>query len=143
MKVRAGFVSNSSSSSYVISCYPEDADRIKEAYSKLVDYWLEVNPADEDAGIEREGYTQHSAAEIAEQFGKDNWLKDTEVKCILKTLKKEEAEGRVLLSGTSSNEFCYPEYQVMNAFNEWLLYSLKGSDKQYLDVHMVFERRWS
>lgn len=143
MKIRNGFVSNSSSSSYVISCKPEDADRIKEAYSKLVDYWLEVNPADEDAGIEREGYTQHTAAELAEHFGKGYWLKDTEVKHILKILKREEDKGRVLLAGTCSNEFCYPEYQVMCAFNEWLLHSLKGSNKEYLDIQLVFERRWS
>ena len=142
MKVRISYVSNSSSSSFVISCRPEDVEKIKEAYAKLVDYWFDVNPGEEDRDFPREGYTQHTAAEIAAQFGKANWLKDYEVKSILKELKKEEDDGRALLSGTSSNEHCYIEHMIMNAFNEWFLYSLKGS-KGDLDARIVFERRWS
>ena len=59
MKIRSNYVSNSSSSSYIISCKGQElAEYVKEAYGKVFDLFMELNQNYIGYGLNRENYQE-------------------------------------------------------------------------------------
>lgn len=148
MKVRAGFVSNSSSSSFIISCKGEElAQFVKEAYGKLFDLWMELNPNDTGYGLDRNNYHIVTVDEIIEHF-KDRDMSKKDINYNKDSFEKESEKGYVFLLGNCADDDGTPEWQIMGMFNEYLLSCLKGrydwkKDQYKHDIDLVFQTRWS
>ena len=148
MKIRSNYVSNSSSSSYIISCKGQKlAEYVKEAYGKVFDLFMELNPNYIGYGLNRENYQICSVDEIIKHF-KEQFMSKEELKYSKEELEKEEKQGYVFLLGNSSSEDGTPEQQIMDMFNEYIINCLKGkydwnNDCYKNDITIIFERRWS
>ena len=148
MKIRNGYVSNSSSSSYVISCKGKElAEFVMEAYGKLFDLWMELNPDDIGYGLERINYHLVTVDEIIEHFKYYN-MNQSDLKYNKEGFEKEAKEGYVFLLGNCSSEDGTCEQNIMDMFNEYLLSCCKGrydwKKEQYKnDIDLVFQTIWS
>lgn len=148
MKIRSNYVSNSSSSSFVIACKGKElAEYVEEAYGKLFDLWMELNSNDVGYGLNRNNYHIASIQEIAEHF-EDFYMSKKDIDYNIECMKKEEEKGYVFLLGNFSTEDGTPESDIMSMFNEYLLNCLKGkydwqNGKYKNDIEMIFETRWS
>ena len=148
MKVRLNFVSNSSSSSYIIACKGEEnADKVVEAYGKLFDLWMELNPDDIGHGLYQENYHRVTVDEIIEHFKECGMNKDN-LKYNKKSFQDEAKNGYVFLLGTAASDDGTPQYQIIEMFNEYLIYCLKGKynwekNEYKHDIELVFQTRWS
>ena len=148
MKVRNGFVSNSSSSSFIIACKGrEQAERVIEAYGKLFDLWMELSPKDVGYGLSRQNYHIADVDEILEHFKMCGMHKE-DLKYNKECLRKEADKGYVFLLGKSASDDGTPEHKIMDMFNDYLLGCLKGrydwkKEKYEHDVELVFNTRWS
>jgi len=143
MKMRNGFVSNSSSSSFIIECKGKElAEYVAECYSKLVDYWMSINPNDNGYGIDREGFKLVSIDEIEKHF-ENYWMEKNEIKILKKDFEKEKKEGYVFLLGCCDSEDGTSEDHLMYMFIEDILNYLQKNVSEYLDINLIFERRWS
>ena len=148
MKIRNGYVSNSSSSSYVISCKGKElADFVMSAYGKMFDLWTELNPDDIGYGLNRVNYHVATVDEIIEHF-KGYSMDASDLKYNREGFEAEAKKGYVFLLGNCSSEDGTPEQQIMDMFNEYLLTCLKGrfdwkKNEYKHDIELVFQTRWS
>jgi hypothetical protein len=148
MKIRINFVSNSSSSSYIISCKGQElAEYVKEAYGKVFDLFMELNPNYIGYGLDRENYQICSVDEIIKYF-KERYMSKEELEYSKEELEKEEKKGYIFLFGNSSSDDGTPEQQIIDMFNEYIVTCLKGqydwsNDCYKNDINIIFERRWS
>lgn len=134
MKIRRGYVSNSSSSSFIVVCdNKEAADRIIEAYAKYVQLWKELHPKEDPNLFEDYNYHTITIPEII-QLGTDLGLykPSKQLDLFRKHLEEMEAEGKVFLNGNCSNEDGTSEYIVMLMFNEWVINTLGGHVEENL-----------
>lgn len=140
MKIRSNYVSNSSSSSYVIACKGDElADKVLSSYDKLVEYWKETHEND-DLNYFDTYYMKDTAENIINNFSEYFNFSEIEHNYLFNEWKEKEKEGYVLLYGTCSNESDINGYMIMNMFNEYILYSLS---KEYNDINLMFDRRGS
>lgn len=140
MKIRSNYVSNSSSSSYVIACKGDElADKVLSSYDKLVEYWKETHEND-DLNYFDTYYMKDTAENIINNFSEYFNFSEIERNYLFNEWKEKEKEGYVLLYGTCSNESDINGYMIMNMFNEYILYSLS---KEYNDINLMFDRRGS
>lgn len=148
MKIRNNYVSNSSSSSFIIECKSKElAEFVMESYSKLFDLWMELNPDDIGYGLDRENYHIVTVDEIIEHF-KGYGMNTEDLKYNKECFEKEAKQGYVFLLGNCASDDGTPEQNIMDMFNEYLLSCLKGKydweNKQYKhDIELVFQTRWS
>ena len=143
MKIRLNYVSNSSSSSYVIACKGiELANKVLEAYNKLVDFWKETH-ADFNISFFDTYYVEKSTKDLINDFSEYFSFTELERKYLLKEWKEKEDNGYILLYGICSNEIDMDGYYIMNMFNEYILNSLKDENNQYEDLEIIFDRRGS
>lgn len=140
MKIRLNYVSNSSSSSYVIACKGiELVNKVLEAYNKLVDFWKETHPNFSTTFFDTY-YNKDSAKNIISNFSEYFDFSKTEKDYLLKEWQEKEKDGYILLYGTCSNEYDINGYYIMNMFNEYILNSLSN---KYEDLEIIFDRRGS
>lgn len=148
MKIRSSFVSNSSSSSYIISTKGmELAKFVQESYGKLFDLWMELNPDDIGYGLDREKYQVTSVDDIIEHFKKYGMDKNA-IRYYKECLSKEAKKGYIFLLGETSSDDGTPEQTIIDMFNEDLLHALQGrynweSGKCKNDIELIFNTRWS
>ena len=148
MKIRSNYVSNSSSSSFVISCKGRKlAEYVENAYEKLFDLWMELNNNDVGYGLDRNNYHIASIKEIEDHF-KQNHMSKEDIKYNIESMEKEEKAGYVFVLGNCSSDDGTPEYDIMSMFNEYLLKCLQGkydweNEKYKNDIQLIFEQRWS
>lgn len=148
MKIRSSYISNSSSSSFVISCKGQKlAEYVEEAYHKLFDLWMELNPNDNGYGLNRNNYHIASIQEISDHFEK-NYMSKEDIKYNIESMKKEEKAGYVFILGNCASDNGTPEYDIMSMFNEYLIKCLQGrydwkNEKYKNDISIIFEQRWS
>lgn len=143
MKIRSCYVSNSSSSSYVIACKGiELTNKVLEAYNKLVDFWKETH-TDFDISFFDTYYVEKSAKDLINDFSEYFSFTEFEKKYLLKDWEEKEKNGYFLLYGSCSNESDMNGYLIMNMFNEYILNSLKDGNGQYEDLEIIFDRRGS
>jgi len=143
MKIRSNYVSNSSSSSFVIACKNEQiAEQVINAYNKLVEYWKEIHPTC-DLTYFNDYYSQDSVDNILNSFSRYFGFTEFEYRHLLNSWKEKENNGYVFLTGSCSNEVDMNGYMIMNIFNEWILDTLKDDNDKHLDVEVVFNRRGS
>lgn len=140
MKIRNGYISNSSSSSFIIACKNEElANKVLEAYNKLVDYWKEIHPNFSTTFFDT-NYVKDSAQNIINNFSEYFNFSTEEKKYLLNEWTEKENNGYILLYGTCSNEYDIDGYYLMNMFNEYILNKLSD---QYEDIEIIFDRRGS
>lgn len=140
MKIRNGYVSNSSSSSFVIACKNEElANKVLEAYNKLIDYWKEIHPNFSTSFFDT-NYVKDSAQNIVNTFSEYFDFSKKEKNYLLNEWTEKEKNGYILLYGTCSNEYDIDGYYLMNMFNEYILNTLSD---QYEDLEIIFDRRGS
>lgn len=143
MKIRHGYISNSSSSSFVIACNGNElADKTLDAYHKLVEYWKETHP-NFDLNYFDTYYSKDTSKNIIENFSEYFDFTEIERKLLLKEWQEKEQNGFIFLYGTCSNEYDINGFLIMNMFNEYILNSLKSNNNQYEDLEIIFDRRGS
>ena len=139
MKIRLGFVSNSSSSSFVIACKGKElAEYVADCYSKLFDYFMEINPKNKEYVLDRDNYKISSIKDILDHF-KEYGMDERGLKIYRKQFEEQEKNGYVFLLGNCASDDGTCEYNIMTAFNEWVLYDLQNKE----NIDIVFEQRWS
>ena len=141
MKIRTGYVSNSSSSSFIIKCKcKEKAEEVQSAFWKLLDYWREIYPQINDYYINENNYEICSAQEVV------NYFSDREEYLNLNQLKQElENQGEndvVFIVGTASDEGEDIEGDIVRMFNEFVLNRL-STNWQDPEVELIKSCRWS
>ena len=148
MKIRSSFVSNSSSSSYIISTKGMKlAKFVQKAYGKLFDLWMELNPDDLGYGLNREKYQIASVDDILEHLKEYGMGKDN-IRYYKECLSKEAQKGYIFLLGSASSDDGTPEQRLIDMFNEDLLHALQGkynweTGKYKNDIELIFNTRWS
>ena len=148
MKVRKGYVSNSSSSSFIISCKGEKlAQEVCEAYKKLFNLFMELNPDYKGYGLKSCNYKKVNVSEIVEHF-KENWMDETDISYYKESFEKEEKKGYIFLLGNCASDDGTPESEIMEMFNEYILSALRGrydwkTESYKNDISLIFSNRWS
>ena len=121
MKIRTGFVSNSSSSSYLIECdSKETAERVMQCYRDFKKYFLKIHPNAVGYGMRDCVYYIATPAEIETHFRYYN-MKLNELKYYMESINKEHEKGYVYLLGNSNSEDCTPEDHIAHTFNDEIL----------------------
>lgn len=137
MKIRNNYVSNSSSSSFIILCKNQEiANKVLSVYNNLYKYWITNVDINDIKNIENNGYKQMTA-EDAVNYLSMYFYSDQEKQKIFKELDKKEQEGFKILIGNSDNEVDPGESTVMYIFNNEIFYRIVNSD----EADMIFERR--
>ena len=148
MKIRTNYVSNSSSSSYIIACKTNTlVDRVIEIYNDTYDLMMKANPHSIGYGIDRECYKLVSAEDIVKYFKEQNMSKK-DLEYYKECFTKEESKGYKFLMATVASDDGTCEYEIVSMFNEYVLPELKGKynweDRKYEhDIELVFNTRWS
>ena len=148
MKVRTSYVSNSSSSSYIIACKTDElVTRVIEMYEDTYDLMMKANPHSIGYGIDRCCYKLVSAEDIVKYFKEQNMHKD-DLKYCEECFTEEESKGYKFLMANVASDDGTCEYEIVNMFNEYVLPELKGKynweDGKYEhDIELVFDTRWS
>lgn len=143
MKIRSGFVSNSSSSSYLIECdSKETAERVMECYRNFKDYFLKINPNSIGYGMKECIYDIATPDEIETHF-RSNHMKQSELKYNMKSINNYSEKGYVYLLGDSDSEDCTPEDHIAHTFNHEILPYIHQENGKEIDAVLVFDQRWS
>lgn len=145
MKIRVGYVSNSSSSSFIIKCKcKEKAEEVQSAFWKLIDYWKEIYPQINDYYINENNYEICSAQEVVNYFsdyfsvrGENNYLNQLKQK-----LENQEEDGVVFIVGNANDEGGDIEGDIVMMFNEYVLNRL-STNWQDPEVELIESWRWS
>lgn len=139
MKIRSNYISNSSSSSFIIICKnQETANKVLSAYNNLYKYWItNVDIKDIENEIDENlGYKQMTA-EDAVNYLSMYFYSDQEKQDVFKELDKKEQEGFKILIGCSDNEVDPEDSTIMYIFNNEIFYRIVNDD----EADMIFERR--
>lgn len=137
MKIRNNYVSNSSSSSFIILCKNQEiANKVLSAYNNLYKYWITNVDINDIKNIENGGYIQMTAKDAVNYLSM-YFDSDQEKQEIFKELDKKEQEGFKILIGNSDNEVDPGESTVMYIFNNEIFYRIVDDD----EADMIFERR--
>lgn len=143
MKIRSGFVSNSSSSSYLIECdSKETAERVMKCYRDFNDYFLKIHPNAVGYGMRECVYDIATPDEIEAHFRNNN-MKKQEIKYNMESINKESEKGYVYLLGDSDSEDCTPEDHIAHTFNNEILPYIHKENGEEIDATLVFDQRWS
>ena len=143
MKIRSGFVSNSSSSSYLIECdSKETAERVMQCYRDFKDYFLKIQPNAVGYGMRDCIYDIATPDEIEAHFRNNN-MKQSEIKDNMESINKDSEKGYVYLLGDSDSEDCTPEDHIAHTFNDEILPYIHQKNGKEIDAILVFEERWS
>lgn len=143
MKIRTGFVSNSSSSSYLIECdSKETAERVMQCYSDFKEYFLKIHPNAVGYGMRECIYSIATPDEIETHFRYYN-MKLNELKYYIDSINKEHEKGYVYLLGDSDSEDCTPEDHIAHTFNDEILPYIHKENGEEIDAFLIFEERWS
>lgn len=141
MKIRTGYVSNSSSSSFIIKCKcKEKAEEVQSAFWKLLDYWREIYPQINDCYINENNYEICSAQEVVNYFSDS--VENIFLNQLEQELKNQEEDGTVFIVGTASDEGGDIEGDIVRMFNEFVLYRL-STNWQDPEVALIKSWRWS
>ena len=137
MKIRNNYVSNSSSSSFIILCKNQEiANKVLSVYNNLYKYWITNVDINDIKNIENNGYKQMTA-EDAVNYLSMYFYSDQEKQKIFKELDKKEQEGFKILIGNSDNEVDPGQSAAMYIFNNEIFYRIFNDD----EADMIFERR--
>ena len=143
MKIRSGFVSNSSSSSYLIECdSKETAERVMQCYRDFMNYFLKIQPKAVGYGMRDCIYEIATPDEIEAHFRNNN-MKQSELKYNMESINKDSEKGYVYLLGDSDREDCTPEDHIAHTFNYEILPCIEQENGEDIDAVLVFEERWS
>ena len=93
MKVRLGFVTNSSSSSFIIARRPTLSQAQKDAIVNVVVRYLFGEPL---------------TLEEAKEYCVDDYLDEDQIQEILATIQKDQSKG-MIITGSCLDTDCYPE----------------------------------
>ena len=148
MKIRLNYVSNSSSSSYVIACKGDGAvTKIINAYKDTYAFWMKMNPNHIGYGLDVEPFELSKATDLIKHF-KDMCMSKEDIKYNKECFTKEEDKGYKFLRATVASDDGTCEYRLMEMFLEYVLPALKGeydwdTNKYRNDIDLVFNTRWS
>lgn len=143
MKIRSGFVSNSSSSSYLIECdSKETAERVMQCYRDFKDYFLKIQPNAVGYGMRDCIYDIATPDEIEAHFTSNN-MKRSELKYNMESINEGAKKGYAYLLGDSDSEDCTPEDHIAHTFNDEILPYIHQKNGKEIDAILVFEERWS
>ena len=137
MKIRNNYVSNSSSSSFIILCRNQEiSNKILNAYNNLYKYWITNVDIKDTETDENSGYKQMTADDAVNYLSM-YFYSDKEKQEIFKKINKKEQEGYKILVGDCSNEVDPIINNVMYIFNDEIFYHLINED----EADLIFERR--
>lgn len=141
MKIRTGYVSNSSSSSFIIKCKcKEKAEEVQSAFWKLLDYWREIYPQINDYYINENNYEICSAQEVVNYFS--DRLENKFLNQLKQELENQEDNDVVFIVGTASDEGGDIDGDIVMMFNEYVLNRL-STNWQDPEVELIKSWRWS
>lgn len=144
MKIRTGFVSNSSSSSFLICCSNEsEANRILACYGECLDYFIKLNPNWIGYGLKKDKHSIVSIDKIKALLRYLN-LKDWEYKYYMDSFIAESHKGYVFVLMTCDNEDGTPEHIVVESFIDQLeSHNIQSSNGKEMDYYVAADfRRW-
>lgn len=142
-KIRTGFVSNSSSSSYIIICDSKSsAERVIECYCAFVDYFLKIFPSAKDYDVPKAAYKIATPDELKEHFEYYS-MPENRIKKYMQDITTEVSKGYVYLLGTSDSEACPPEEHIVHVFNFEILPYIQKENGENIYADLLFEERWS
>lgn len=143
MKIRTGFVSNSSSSSYIIICDSKSsAERVIECYRCFVDYFLKIFPDAKNYDVPKAAYKIATPDELKEHFEYHS-MSENRIKNYMKDITTEVSKGYVYLLGTSDSEACPPEEHIADVFNFEILPYIQKENGENFYAELIFKERWS